>query len=284
MSSGPKPGMVSSTTTQSASASAAAASAALSATTASTSLSKPSSNSVRNGDGGITITMHVADLSGTALQNALTSTKSQSVVYLFRFLNGFQPAGATAAWSPAGWTFGFDDFTTKSAESGQPDPTAEKIIVWNQTKTIKGKANQDAGTIVLSVPLEYLRAQSGPTGAGQVPEEVEATAGSRLFDGTAFTLGNSFTAAQTVQSYLYPVDNSPSMDFLVGEVPAKGKPTKPNTTPNKPTKPQTPDQPQAQPQRPPLATTGAEEALSWVALVLVVVALAAYGVRRRKSA
>ncbi len=176
-------------------------------------LDLPGSTPIANS--GMTITIKLADLSDAALQSALDGTSSQSLVYLFRFLNGFQPAGASAAWSPSGgWTFGFDDFTTRSTESGQADPTAEKIIVWNQKTSIPGKV--EGNTIKLSVPRRLLRDQVGATGKGQVPSAREVTGGSTLYDGMVFTMGNSFSPTQAVQSYLYPVDSTASMDFRVG--------------------------------------------------------------------
>lgn len=175
-------------------------------------------------NGGVTVTIKVRDLSDSALQNALVGTKSQSLVYLFRFLNGYQPAGATLAWSPAAkFTFGFDDFTTRATESGQADPTAQKILVWPQAKSIKGRVFQDQGLIQFSIPRSYLRTQSGPTGPGQTPKVVGAGAGSMLYDATVWSLANAFTPVQKDQSYLYPVDQTASMDVVVG----KGRPAKP---------------------------------------------------------
>jgi hypothetical protein len=171
-------------------------------------------------NGGVTVTIKVKDLSDGALQQALVDTKSQSLVWLFRFLNGFQPAGATMAWSPAaGFTFGFDDFTARSTESGQYDPTAEKIIVWPQAKAITGKVNQDSGLIQMSIPRSYLQWLTGSTGRNQVPSIKGAKSGSKFYDATVWTMGNMFTAVQARQSYLYPVDASPSMDFVVGKGP-----------------------------------------------------------------
>ena len=128
------------------------------------------------------------------------------------------------AWNPvAGFTFGFDDFTTRSTESGQYDPTAEKIIVWPQAKPIPGKVNQDAGIIQFSIPRSYLMAQVGGTGKGQVPDVKGAKTGSKFFDATVWTMGNMFTPVQARQSYLYQVDQTAAMDFVLG----KGKPAKP---------------------------------------------------------
>jgi hypothetical protein len=175
-------------------------------------------------NGGVTVTIKVKDLSPTALQNALAGTKAQSLDFLFRFLNGYQPAGATAAWNPAlGFTFGFDDFTTRSTEAGQADPTAQKIIVWPQATTIQGKVYPDQGLIQMSIPRKLLKTMSGSTGAGKTPGLVGAKSGSRMYDATVFSTSNSFTAVQKDQSYLYPVDQTAAMDFIVG----KGKPAKP---------------------------------------------------------
>jgi len=169
-------------------------------------------------NGGVTVTIKVKDLSDSALQDALVGTRSQSLVWLFRFLNGYQPAGATLAWNPAvGFTYGFDDFTTRSTESGQADPTAEKIIVWPQAKAIQGKVNQDSGVIQLNIPRSYLMAQVGKTGKGQVPSIATAKTGSKFFDATVWTMGNMFTPVQARQSYLYQVDQTAAMDFIVGK-------------------------------------------------------------------
>ena len=175
---------------------------------------KPVSN------GGVTVTIKVRSLTDASLQDALVNTRSQSLVWLFRFLNGYQPAGATMAWSPAaGFTFGFDDFTTRSTESGQYDPTAEKILVWPQQNPVSGKVNQDAGVIQVNIPRSYLKALTGGTGRNQVPGLKGATKGSRFYDATVWTMGNMFAPVQVRQSYLYQVDQSAAMDFVVGRGP-----------------------------------------------------------------
>ena len=175
---------------------------------------KPVSN------GGVTVSIKVRDLTDDALENALRGTTSQSLVWLFRFLNGYQPAGATMAWSPAaGFTFGFDDFTTRSTEAGQYDPTAEKIIVWPQAKPITGIVNQDSGLIQMSIPRSYLQWLTGATGKNQVPGIKAPKNGSKFYDATVWTMGNMFTPVQQRQSYLYQVDQTAAMDFVVGKGP-----------------------------------------------------------------
>ena len=66
----------------------------------------------------------------------------------------------------------------------------------------------------MSVPRDYLNALNGPTGAGQRPTLNKATIGTRFYDATAFSLGN-LSPQPTVQSFLYPIDNPPAMDFLL---------------------------------------------------------------------
>ncbi len=64
------------------------------------------------------------------------------------------------------------------------------------------------------MPRYLLRALSGATGPGQRPSEAPAVVGSRFYDGTAFSLGNA-NATPAVHTFLYPLDNTPSMDFLL---------------------------------------------------------------------
>ena len=229
-------------------------------------------------DGGVTVTIKIKDLTDSALQQAMTGTgaPSQSLVYLFRFLNGFQPAGATAAYNggTGAWTFGFDDFKAVATQAGQADPTSEKLIVWEQATEIPGDVNQDSGVIRLSIPRSLMKIQSGPTGKDQVPTLVEATDGSRLFDGTVFTLGNSASPVQAVQSYLYQVDSSASQDFLVGNARYPGQAAQPpaNPNPNKPPAKPVPNKPTV-PTVPTHPATGA----SWPFTVATIVLLAGTG-------
>ena len=81
-------------------------------------------------------------------------------------------AGATswadvrAAWSPAaGWTFGFDQYTTGSASCGSD---AGKCVIWPQATSIHGAVDASAGTITLAVPRSVLFAL-GPNDAHAEP-------------------------------------------------------------------------------------------------------------------
>jgi hypothetical protein len=183
----------------------------------------PNTGAPVNDPGGFTVTMHYADLSNAALQAALSTqpAPSSNLEYLFRFVNGYQGAGAVAKWDPVrGFTFGFDDYTTQSLLCGS---TGEKCEIYPGAKSLKGKVDQAAGTITLSVPASYLKALSGPTGNGQRPAQVPATVGSRLYDATAFTFASA--TPPELQSFMEQVDNAPAFDFSVPAVGSAGSNT-----------------------------------------------------------
>ena len=173
------------------------------------------SSQVQNG--GFTVTLKAANLSQAELMNTMTRTGSQSLLWIWRFTNGYQDAAASARWNPAqGFTFGFNDFTAGDSPCiGAGTGSSEKCIVYPGDQPIQGDVNQVTGTIRLSVPRFLLRGLSGPTGHAQRPVEVAATVGTRFYDGTAFSLGNTISPVQTLQSFLYPLDNTPSMDFVI---------------------------------------------------------------------
>lgn len=167
-------------------------------------------------NGGFTVTLKVKDLSMAALTQALTETGSQSLLWIWRFTNGHQDAAASARWNAVGFTYGFNNFTTGAGpcEPGG-NPQSEKCVLYPGNTAIEGAVNQATGTIQISVPRSLLKALSGGQGPGERPAEVPATAGSRFYDGTAFSLGNTLSLDQTLQSWLYPMDNTRSMDFLL---------------------------------------------------------------------
>jgi hypothetical protein len=148
---------------------------------------------------------------------------------VFRFTNGYQDVGASARWSLAdGFTFGYNDYTTGTALCESTGPSnGDKCILYPGDQPIQGDVNQATGTIRISIPRYLLRALSGSTAAGQRPVEVGATVGSRFYDATAFSLGNTVSPTQRVQSFLYPFDNTPSMDFLLPAAPTPPPPTVP---------------------------------------------------------
>jgi uncharacterized repeat protein (TIGR01451 family) len=168
-------------------------------------------------NGGFTATIKVADLSRMSLQNTSGRTNSQSLLWVLRFTNGYQDAAAAARWNQAqGFTFGYNNYTTGSAPCATTGPvSSDKCILYPGGTPIQGDVNQTTGTIRLSVPRSLLRALSGGTGPGERPTEVAATTGSRFFDATMFSLGNTVSTTQDVQSFLYPLDNTPAMDFLL---------------------------------------------------------------------
>ena len=164
--------------------------------------------------GGFTVTLKVAALSTTALTKALTDTGSASLLWVWRFTNGYTDSAASARWSPVtGFTFGYDDYTTGGGVCDSLVP-GEKCQVYPGKTPIQGSANQLTGTITLVVPRSALRQLTGADAAGR-PLEQPAAAGARFYDGTAFSLGNTTATTQDHQTFLYPLDNSPALDFLL---------------------------------------------------------------------
>jgi hypothetical protein len=164
--------------------------------------------------GGFTVTLKVADLSDAALTQALADTGGQSLLWVWRFTNGYQDAAASARWNPVdGFTFGFDQYTTGGSPCDS-QVSGEKCQVYPGATPIKGSVDRAAGTITLVVPLSVLRQLSGADAAGR-PLEQPAAAGARFYDGTAFSLANNVSTTQDHQTFLYPLDGTPAMDFVL---------------------------------------------------------------------
>ena len=188
-------------------------------------------------NGGVTVTMKLADLSAPALNRALagssTDRSSRSLVYLFRFFNGYLTSAASARYTSSGFTFGFNDYQ----RNGTAECANSSCQVYRGEQPIKGKVDQAAGTIVLSIPRGKLKALEGPQGPDQRPAEVPAKEGSRFYDATAFSLGNVVSASQSTQSFLLRFDNTPAMDFVLpgpkapGPGPVTAQPERPTVTP-----------------------------------------------------
>jgi hypothetical protein len=86
--------------------------------------------------------------------------------------------------------------------------------VYPGNQPLTGQVDQASGTITLTVPRSYLRQLSGADADGR-PLEQPAAAGARFYDGTAFSFANTVSPTQDTQSFLYTLDNTPAMDFLL---------------------------------------------------------------------
>jgi len=166
--------------------------------------------------GGFTVTLKVSNLSTTALTQTLTDTGGQSLLWVWRFANGYQDAAASARWSPlTGFTFGWNDYTTGGTPcEGVTNAQGEKCEVFPGNQPLTGKVDAVAGTITLTVPRSYLRQLSGADADGR-PLEQSAAKGARFYDGSAFSFANVTGTTQDTQSFLYTLDSTPAMDFLL---------------------------------------------------------------------
>ena len=177
-------------------------------------------------DGGFTVTMTIDDLSDDALQQAAQDSQSQSLMWIFRFVDGFQASAVGAHWNPiTGFGAGYSEYLVDSGQCGGTGGT--KCLQYPLDLAVGSSVDQEAGTITLSVPRSYLTALSPEPDATDGyaprfrPEEVAAEAGDRFYDATAFSLGNSVSATPQLHSWLYPFDNTPAFDFRLssGDLP-----------------------------------------------------------------
>jgi len=168
--------------------------------------------------GGFTVTLKLASLSTAALTQALTDTGGLSLVWIWRFANGYQDSAASVRWNPVqGFTFGWNDYTVGAAPClGASDGAGEeeKCVVYPGDRPLAGTVDPVTGTIKLVIPRSYLRQLSGTDADGR-PLESAAGAGARFYDGTAFSFANNAGATQQSQSFLYTLDNTPALDFLL---------------------------------------------------------------------
>ena len=175
---------------------------------------------------GFVVTMKLTSLSDADLATAVAATSSQSLLYALRFGNGFQPGAVVARYNPSGspqWTFELDDYGTMTQQcEAPPSAGGDKCIGFGVGGTpLKGKVKQSKGLIRIKVPVV------GPGGKAQLfglkpgshdRKVVPATQGTRFYDATLFSLGDpspSGSAPGSPQSYLYPLDNTPAIDFLL---------------------------------------------------------------------
>ncbi|MFN2625330.1 MAG: hypothetical protein ABR520_04515 [Mycobacteriales bacterium] len=167
----------------------------------------------RVADGGFTVTMKVANLNDASLQSAAADLSSSSLIWAFRWVNGYRAVAASVHWDPArGFAGGYDDFTAASVSC---IGTSDKCQVYPGATPIQWKVDQDAGVIQLSVPRSVLRELYGPTTKGQRPVERPAArpGASRFYDATAFTIADP--SLPEASGFLVGVDNTPAFDFVL---------------------------------------------------------------------
>jgi putative cell wall-binding protein len=190
-------------------------------------------------EGGFTVEMTLADLSDDALRQALRATESQSLLWIFRYVDGYRYSAASARFSVDGrFTFGHNGYVGSPGECGPPEQeNGDQCLLYPGDTPLQGEVDQEAGVIRVRVPRDLLTALEGGEGPGERPAEVPAEPGDRIYDAAVFAQSNTVSPTQDVQSFLYPLDNSPAMDFLV----PGGPPPPAPETPETPEAPETPD-------------------------------------------
>lgn len=171
-------------------------------------------------EGGFTVRLHLADLSDAALQQGLLDANAQSLIFMFRFVDGYRYESAQANWDPIrGFTFGYSHYGATPSECGSPSGTEvadDQCLTYFGDTALVGHADQEAGTITMTVPLSLLEALEGLPARPQAhPVEVAAAPGDRIFSAAGFVLSNATSGDDQVQTFLVPLDNAPAMDFLL---------------------------------------------------------------------
>jgi hypothetical protein len=164
-----------------------------------------------------TVQLKVADLSDAALQQALQdNAPATSLVWIFRWVNGYQPVAVSMHWNPAeGFRAGFDGYLTDRTAGGTIQKYPGSVPLADRTTV-----SQSAGTLTFRVPASLLKGLTGPRGDGQRPLEQKAVPGTRFYDGFAGSFADVTTSVAvgtttSTESYLYPADNAPTFDFTL---------------------------------------------------------------------
>ncbi|MGB8652740.1 MAG: hypothetical protein WCD35_18990 [Mycobacteriales bacterium] len=208
-----------------------------------------------------TVTLKVADLSDAALQQALQDNAAVGLVWMFRWVNGYQPVAVTMHWAPgAGFRAGFDPYTTDRTAGGTIQKYPGAVALPDLAKVDQAK-----GTITIRVPSSLLKGLVGPAGDGQRPREQKAVPGTRFYDGFAgsfadVTTSTTVNGSTSTESYLYPADNAPTFDFALVGRSVRALPSRVAT-------PEAAASSRAAGGS--LAATGLENGLAWVAVVVL---------------
>ena len=198
-------------------------------------------------NGGFTVTMRLLNLSETALKNTLERTGGQSLMWIFRFVDGHQVGAAVAWYNPTedipgngniaeAFHFGYNDFVIGPTPCASGPPVTEKCILYPADQPIPGSVTYnpvtERGTIRMTVPRSKLEALGSNDFAGRPREVAPAPAGARMYDAIAFSLVNNASPTPQVQSFLYQIDNTRPFDFTLGSgtVPSPTPPLDPVVT------------------------------------------------------
>ena len=177
-------------------------------------------------DAGFTVTATFDDLSDAALQAAMQDAQTLSLMYIFRFVDGFRYSAAVANWNAVqGFTFGFNEFAGAPNECVATEfaaPAGEDgCLKYPADMALEGHVDQEAGTITMTVPLSYLEALEP---GDPVPSERAAKVGDRIYTSAMYVQSNKISPTPALQSWLEPIDNSPAFDFILGARTPDGSP------------------------------------------------------------
>ena len=92
------------------------------------------------------MTLKVADLSTRLSTTRCDTTASGSLLWIFRFTNGYQDAAAQRSLERRpGWTFGYNDYTVGSTPCEPRLRPAEKCVLFPGDQPIQGTSTRRRG-------------------------------------------------------------------------------------------------------------------------------------------
>lgn len=177
-------------------------------------------------EGGFTVTMQILDLGQIALEDGLLEVPAQSLLWVFYYVDGYRHHAAVASWTEAGFVFGHNGYVGAAHECGTPSTGADapngqaagspdQCMYYPADTPIQGKADMDAGTIRMTVPLSLLKALREVPAPARSPAEMAAQPGDLIHSAAVYTFGNPASPVQAVQSWLVAADNTAAMDFPI---------------------------------------------------------------------
>jgi hypothetical protein len=143
-------------------------------------------------------------------RRALTGLQATSLVYLFRFFDGYQPGGATAFYEPlaGGWRFGYNDYTT-SVRNPQGNVQTYKGDTTIPARSTRRRARSRCPCrATRSKPWPGRRARSSARG-GAGPDRLAH------LRRRALVVLYQLPTSRIEQTFLTQADNSAAFDFLL---------------------------------------------------------------------
>ena len=153
-------------------------------------------------DGGLSVTMKLADLSPAALQTAMTDTQSASLLWIFRFVNGFTASAASARYQARGLQLRLQRLHDRSLRRRQLPEVRGRHPARRRRRPGRRHHHRERA------PVPAARAE-GRHGSRLAPDGGRRPSSARACTTPPCTASATPQPTQDEQSFLYPLDNTP---------------------------------------------------------------------------